>query len=366
MPLAACITVHVTGNNPPHIHTIPKNYLDLCRGIIYRDDGQIEYLSLTYRIDKPLFHDMSFDFYPMSALRQDLSVASEAVINAYFDYSEEADEILEAANGRIEHRGPSFIEEWIDFQREYSSAVVKLGQQRADKRLFLYQQMAQEQYLARASMDMEDARALVSKPPRKRPEVKIGDFIISDSREINFGYLRSLAKHVLESPLRMQISKVPSRSGETSVFKNELRAQMKYFKTKNPLFSKLLSPVGLEVLFAPPRGENVVVRDIDNIMRTIVPIFHEEFSPPLSALHAVRLGEFPAKKRSEYADWFAKYPRGLNHQILNYEIFRIPPHSRIKIDGQVAVGLCDGAFKKNLFDKTAAVIRAWQESDISS
>lgn len=358
VPLAVSISVTVNEKNPPHIHTIPKNYLDLCRNIIYEDDGQIEYLAVEYHPGRSFGHPLAFEFYPMSGLRQDLRLGRDIILDAWDDENEDILKVAGESSRYDFMQDP--VEDWQEARRNQARIEARMGKDVAESHLRLQQYFAQEHLLRRTAIGIWKAYSIIVRPPKERA----GDSALrADSRRSQFEQHKNLAKMELKSKIKMQVLNVPMKGAYSGVqFKNDLRAQVRAFKIGNPLFSKFLLPIGLQVLFAPPRGDAGVVRDIDNVMRTVAPLIHEELSPPLSMMHPADLSKVPPNIRENYERRFAEYPKGLKHQILNYEIFRVPLDRATEEAGQIAVGLCAGTSKRNLLKTTREAIETWWEN----
>jgi hypothetical protein len=104
----------------------------------------------------------------------------------------------------------------------------------------------------------------------------------------------------------------------------------------------LYFPLGLEVLFLPPNERNVV-RDLDNVMRRIVPEFANVFATSISREHE------------------KDYPHRIIAQIVDFEILRVPSGKADRPAGQVAIALGEGIPKRDLLHRTQAVIEAWEK-----
>lgn len=297
----------------------------------------------------------------MSALRQDLCLSCDIILDAWGGSSRGGEKILEEAGEDNEDLIFDPVEEWQIARRELPSMSARMGADIATAFLTWQQQAAQEHFLKYTALGISGGYSIISSPPKGNS--RGARSFKTNFRKAQFENYKTLAKLQLKSKLKMQVFKVPITgiySGKQ--FKADLRSQIRAFKRGTPLLSMLFAPIGLQVLFAPPKGDKNGVRDIDNVMRTVVPLIHEEFAPPLSLMHTTDLSKLEPELRQRYEKWLAEYPKGLKHQILNYEIFRVPADRATEASGQIAVGLCEGFLKKNLLDKTQNVIGAWWEN----
>ena len=299
---------------------------------------------------------MTFEFYPMVSLRQDLRFSYSIVT-----HSQRNKELLRMA-GESPDDYDTPMEELRRFQRHITATEKTHGKEVVDRLLTWYTKEAQEYALRSISLSLGVLESLIA-PKSKYAYLKgfTHSKVLKDIQASNYKVGQGLANAILKSKIRMQVLAIPVKSGDGKQFRAEIKKQMKDFRLKVPLFSKLYSPVGLEVLFVPPAGEVSVVRDMDNVMRKIVPSFHEEFSPPISSMHTTDLMSLPADMRDRYRQWMSVFPKGLKSQVLNYEIFRVAADRSLETRGQVSIGLCEGQFKRNLLDKTQDIVEKWWE-----
>lgn len=96
-------------------------------------------------------------------------------------------------------------------------------------------------------------------------------------------------------------------------------------------------------------------KDLDNIMRIIVPIFHDEFKPPVSRFQVKDYYKVLENKDKYYQEAIGKLPKGINHQILGYEIVEIPRIQEDESNGYLTVAIAD-AFSNGLLYKVWRMI----------
>lgn len=350
-PIIAEMSFKTTAKNPPHIHTVVKNYQDLFeapldesisrKGLVYLDDKKIYGLSVRYR-----FGDsdpgMRVSFAPFRNFLQDLDLASHIISGDYSDYLEcyNFEEKLAEIQGRRRYDDyDDSIESLGDFIRDKEKFVSVVGEKAYNAMLLSHRISAQEQLFKGLSLGVSDL-SLFYMP------------LIMDQK---FGRKLSPSKKKLEkipgitsewianSPIRIQLPNAPLEDGDTKTFKQEVRASLAAFHQEHPIFKPLHIPVNLNILYKPPKESKTDYNDLDNIVRKIVPAFNEIFKPPSTHVSPVNLDTIrddrlyrSLKKMQE------KIPKSIMKSISGYDIFKMPREPEDDSEGYLTASFSSG------------------------
>ncbi|MFN7251532.1 MAG: hypothetical protein ACK4M9_12160 [Anaerobacillus sp.] len=293
-PIAIEFDFYPTENNPPHIHKLPKNYLDLLsqpvngsnirrKNLLFQDDRQVQILIVNYHIEqrneKPR---ISINAVGMSNILEDLKLLDKINSNS-FKYDEEYrgyefDELLKDEDSRlsIQRRLDEAIENYYS-TKEMEEYYRKHNEKQAYETMLginLYH--IQNHLFSIDKISPIDLFNFYPKLVRERYKV------LAQNRITNLLELsRSLVISPIFSPL--DLLTLPTQKGETKVFKEKVRESLIHFKKKYKFISSLLINVSLTILYVPPKYQEI---DLDNLARYIVPQVNEELKPSSKIFYA--------------------------------------------------------------------------------
>ena len=132
-----------------------------------------------------------------------------------------------------------------------------------------------------------------------------------------------------------------------------MHAYREKFSTLMPLHV----PVKLVVLYKPPLTTRGFSKDLDNIMRLILPFFHKEFKPPMNfSLSDLSILD-DQKLDNEVKGLRDLALKSVRHSVSGYEILELPRHPDDSGDGFISIGLAGGLHgSTSLWSKVNEVI----------
>ena len=350
-PIIAEMTFETTAKNPPHIHTVVKNYQDLFgapldksisrKGLVYQDDNKIYGLSVRYHLEDS-DPGIKVSFAPFRNFLQDLDLASDILSGDYSDYLKCYD--FEEQLAEIQGRGPNdddndsieSLKKFIHNKEEFVSAV---GEKAYNAMLQSYRVQEQEQLLKGLSLSVSNL-SLFYMPLIM--EQKFGRKLSPTKKELE-KIPGITSEWIANSPIRIQLPNAPLEDGDTKIFRQEVRASLEAFHQEHPIFKPLHIPVNLNILYKPPKKSKTDYNDLDNIMRKIVPAFNEIFEPPSTHVSHVNLDTIrddrlyrSLKKMQE------KIPKSIRTSISGYDIFKMPREPKDDSEGYLSASFSSG------------------------
>jgi len=287
------LSFNATNCNPPQIHNVTKNFLDLFSSplpetkikrkfLIYQDDKQISYLAVRYFIgdNKPY---VGVEVKPFGDFLLDLETIDS------FSLDEDADHHSENID----------VDNYNELLRNKEKYIKIIGPRGYKGMLESYKISFQGDLLKRSRLSLRDIIVLY------RGSGYSHEFSTYKNHEIcNFldNITNTVTQWILTFPLRIQLPQVPTKSGDTNDFKIKVRESIKSYKKQIRILSKIIMPIYMEVLYKPPCVSKGFFKDLDNIMKLITPVVYEELSPPLS-LQGYEVFELP-RQRQDVSDGF--------------------------------------------------------------
>lgn len=335
-----CIDMRIFTNadNPPHIQTIPKNYLDLLskpidsskigrKNILFNDDKQVSYLNVAYEMENIKNPRIEFTVYKFKHLIEDIRLAQAILSEDHMD-EDNIHGVIDEFTGE---------EKWFsDVCKDYLDYVNKDGIYRCKLMDLVELSKVQNALFCKNRLSLYEMYILLcdSIPYRATIDNTTMNIYKECKKKYNSLYSNGSEKNTnpfrrLDGVFRIKIDKLPKDKGDTKLLKEKIRCEMKEFKSKYSFLDQLVVPVSLKVLYKPS-GHYISHKDLDNIMKIIVPIFHEEFKPPISIYSSNYLEEDDTNRN---------IPKGINYQIRGYEIIKIPRTEGDCSDGYIIIGI---------------------------
>ncbi|EFK08855.1 conserved hypothetical protein [delta proteobacterium NaphS2] len=349
-PIIAEMSFDTTAQNPPHIHTIVKNYQDLFeksldesikrKGLVYQNDKKIYGLSVRYHIgEKPRIRA---SFSPFRDFLQDLDLVSDIISG---DYSYEAgchdlEEQIFEIHGRSENDYfDDSIESLRDFIQNKDLFISAVGEKAYEAMLLSHRMSAQEQLLKGLNLGISD---LYSFYMPLIMEQKFGRKLTPSDKELE-KIPGVTSDWIANSPIRIQLPNAPLVKGESDKFKQKVRESLEIFHREHPIFIPLHIPVNLNILYKPPKEPEKDYNDLDNIMRRIVPVFNEIFEPPSTYVSHINLDDIRDKRLYESLKKSQdRVPKSIRTSISGYDIFKMPRDQEDESDGFLTASFTSG------------------------
>jgi hypothetical protein len=254
--LSVSLFFYSDDRSAPAIHNLVKFYLDELRGVAFVDDRQISHLTagLCPRT--------------LGSPRRDAATRSEVFITI---------ERLVDYNRRFDLCFESGFEDYVERQRDSD----EMGYSPLNKSLLDTFPEETRRLMKKLERDNVQNRLLShSKLGRyDRPSVH---------RTIRAVNLVPMYEELRKShPLVIDLGDLPQRPGDSAPYKAEILTRIQQFKKSNKLFERIGVPLDLDVRV----GSNTLAaqKDLDNIMRDIMPIVAQELFEPGSFVNEYRI-----------------------------------------------------------------------------
>ncbi len=289
---------------PPHLHTAVKCLLDLLatpgkglsrrKALCYGDDRQIKALSATYYITP-------------RGRKDPASAKTGTAVRLYpFRGFVEALELVEALHPEDEESARTgAMDRYLDFRDEVKTWTSPVQEKTLAQLEVFKRHEAQNEALQ--SMRLTARHLLFFyQEAGLTPRQANGSHFEQFTSEMT-SWLRS-------DLLRLTLPTNPTSRKEAKHFKQRIREQLFAFRRRlGPLMEPLRTQVGLDVVYKPPQDPANFGRDLDNVMTSLLPIFHEVFEPPSVPSDALRL---PGSE--------IQAPGSIRHSVGRYSIYWIP------------------------------------------
>jgi hypothetical protein len=355
-PLALRLTFATTVRNPPHIHQITKNLLDLFgkprsalstrrKALLYSDDRQIHALAVTCHHGESA-PTISVVASPLGSLLADLDLAANS------NHGRDRDDCWREDSTLAERA----IEEVRDLLTRETTFRQTISDRAFESMLWCARLQAQEQLLERAAVTPADIARIYNIP----------------ATALDIDVAQIWEQVLAFSPLRIHLSELPQIKDASTLWKEEIDRKLRDFKSRlGWLIDPLLVPVALEVLIKPPppsRYNNIT--DLDNVLRKyLIPRVVQIVRPVTDiafTLDAATLRRgTPAlsdNSRSGTRNGISTPPASTKAGVIRYEAWRLPP-AKEGSKGFVSVALvADIAGYGDTFRRIDDEIDVWRET----
>jgi len=351
-PIALELDFRATADNPPEIHTVAKNYIDLAYrapvggGRLMKDDRQIRYLAVSYTLKMTAWPSIFVRAARMSGFHEDVRLAREIHADRDVDARREdsLDESLDA------------LQRW---EAERESLVSNYGQATFAAHHRLHVIRIQQAWLSGTERLLHslllDALSQPNMPPS--PAMVLG------GRHWPALDINDLYKRFLFSPtISLSLAPLPQKEGQGEEFKKAVKDALTKIRAAHPRLFPLYSELAVTILLVPPARaatHHNATADLDNLARKVMPHIHGILEPPttqdFSYLENVRDSQLRA-----YFEQRAKIARRLpRYHVTRYEVVQLPRTTNDPPEGSVRLVLCDGAvgstfgqFVRNTIEKS--------------
>lgn len=328
--------------NPPSIHQLAKNYLDLLwrpveglsnPRLLLVDDRQISILIVNYHVQNvnPTPR-IEIKIAPMRDFIEDLRLIEK--IRSKTGFPEDEDRISYDENRVLYGDAKEAIEHFENIRESLIETNDLKGL--IEDSLFkkVYEMKMRDYQSAFFSMGKIKPTNLVQLYPDK-------GIVADDILGQIFEQHRKMITTYSLPPLRAQ--GLPTRQGETQQFKDKIREMVQQFRDKYPALSPLLINLNLTILYVPPKIQEV---DLDNLARYIVPFINEALKPPSGV-------------------WFTGYQhpnRFPQHTIIQYQIIKVPRSDNDPENGVVKIVFGEYSPYKDCWSDIDDVINRWSDA----
>lgn len=349
-------------DNPPALHTLTKNYLDLLhkpmpdvdsnKEILFKDDSQIKTLIANYHLNtfinkKP---EIRIRAYRFSHFIKDIELAGRIRHDRFEDDS--------GFSYRYRRYDDFEEEEYIRFNDDYYDDLLELEK---DKDWYIEKSgvsfyTLQKQYLQRR----------IQEQFLQQNNISINNLISLFQASFNYNNKYSFDKKfqklweltanlISVSTNSIELGGAPYQKGDTRIFKSNLEKKLKEFKSKYRILFPLLQPISVTVFYTPPI-QNVL--DLDNLARYIVPLLTEIFEPP-AILELAYDSKFLNDSLKREVSILQRFPK---NGIANYQLIYRPRAEDTPDEGIINFYITDGMFLNNNIWRTIdRFIDKWED-----
>jgi len=363
-PIALECDFTPTEDDPPAIHTLPKNYLDLLakpvpgvntnrKRLVFDDDGKVRYLAVKYHIHPER---------PEPGIR--LKVAPYRDFIADMELLDKVqNDNLETVSDSLYHRR-SLIS-WEDLTKDdedlYNDDAIERLREHESKKLFWVSKYGNNVYEAWHELYMMEVQNHLLKTLALSPSSLIhllSPLFLDLSQKIE-DILEISRSNLISPPLTIDLKHSDLKQGESSQYKAFVKETMVAFRKKHSILFPLRTKVGITILFQPPAAGSI---DLDNLARRIVPFVNDELKPPSSLLLTVdaERGGDP-KLRKWYIEKQNALKRMPKHSITHYQVIQMPRLANDSDQGFVRLLLEPGERMKTLWTRMEDLVDRWQE-----
>lgn len=328
--------------NPPSIHKLAKNYIDLLYPTVTRalrlpmkDDRQISMLIVNYHVqeenEEPLIR---LTIAPMRDFMEDLRLYENIRSGSGFPEDDgymlyDADDLIE----NVERDDPNALDRALESLEEYRELKKDLNILRDLSLETHYIRSAQSAFLR--GLDIKPSHIPLMYDTRE--DIGKHSTIFNDFRD---QYRRDLIISVPFTPLKS--TGLPTKEGETVQFKKLIRSMLDQYKERYSILRPLLVNLKVTILYIPAINHE---SDLDNLARKIIPMVNEILKPPAGL-------------------WFNvnSQPAGFPKQsIIQYQVIKLPRSINDPEDGVARVVLGEYEPFHNLWAKIDKLIDAWAD-----
>ena len=228
-------------DNPPAIHTVAKNYIDLTYGVpigqgrLMNDDRQIRYLSVRYTLKLLPTPSVFIRAYPMSSMHADVRLMRRVRSASDFD----------------DHEWDNPHEQLRNWERSRSRTLADYGEDlyEAHRRFLL--RLTQQDWLARTERLLHLILLDVLAPDPMPDSIELGGVSLPSPD------FADIQKNFLFSPrISLNLAPLARRSGDGAVFRQAVESALQSMRDKNPHLFPLHWQLGVVILLVPPKRKS--------------------------------------------------------------------------------------------------------------
>lgn len=355
------IDFYTTQHNPPALHTLTKNYLDLLhkeidedilKKLLFKDDGQIKVLIANYHLN--LFGkqepEIRITSYSLSKFIKDLELTDRIITNNFADADSFMHQRFMEETEDDERRSFDSSDYWDDLkdlEKNKNNHIEQMGEAFYNLQKHFLVRQIQENYLKLNEIKIRDLTAIFQHNFSHNKKY---------SHDGNFKKLWNITRgYIFLTSDFVGLGNAPMQEGETKIFKNKLQEQLKEFKEKHKILFPLLQPINITITFVPPK---LNILDLDNLAKYIVPFVNEIFQPPATHrfIYNNKYSNQLLKQETEISQKSPPY------SIAGYQLIHIPRKDEDPINGRIDFVITDGfGLKSNVWHLIDNTIDKWEE-----
>lgn len=347
--------------NPPLIHSLPKNYLDLLikpasktvrrKNLLLKDDRLVKVLIVGYHLQtSKSANGKSSAYFKMDTMRafiDDLNLVRKIQHGNFTDSSESFDFEREH---RRSHEVDNSLDDLSDWMRDRDHLVKVMGEEAFELHRTQIVRDVQSSILMTNRLSVWQIVELLSPLV---VETRISSNLLKwKVPEIDF------RKLILSSPANIYLKSIPLKPGETAVYKLAIQSILDEFRTKYPILFPLRVQLSVTIFYCPPAVGGI---DLDNLARIVIPLINDAFMPPSTFLRSISMDN-----NNPYLTLIAddlqrlkKLPKAC---VSNYQIIELPRRSADAKEGFVRLLLEDGYNYDSIWRRIDHYIEEWMKT----
>lgn len=352
------IDFYTTQNNPPALHSLCKNYLDLLhkeieedklKGILFKNDSQIKILIANYHLNilgkqEP---EIEISSYPLSCFIKDVELTDRILSNKFLDADSSTHyRIINDIEESEKNNDPyDNWEDLMELEKNKDYFVQNFGMSFYElQRHFLLRQI-QEKYLKNYEIGIRNLISVFQ---------QLFSYNKKYSHDSRFQRIWDITRDYIFLTL-LNLGNAPVQEGDTELFKTKLQEQLKDFKEKHKVLFPLLHPINVTITYVPPL-KNIL--DLDNLARYVVPFVVEIFQPPATFTLSYDNKYLNQLLRKE-VEFNQRFPP---NSISGYQLVNIPRNESDPENGKIDFIITDGfRFGSNVWHLIDDTIDKWEK-----
>ena len=357
--------------DPPQLHTLAKNYLDLLatpehlspikrRHLVYRDDRQIKLLSVSYHLSADWSGaSIHIEVDRLSRLREDIRLVDRIRRD---DFEEDKDSNL----GRYGCRRPGTYDDELEdrLRDEMEEAFRSYKHSRSHHKSWL-RKLSSDVYTAMLEMDqriLQEKFLAWNEAIVRRMVLGILDQGARERRSGLLGLSEAVCglqrQLLLSEPTSLDASHAPMKSGDTTRFLSEITKALSRFETQYSWLFPLRIPLAATIVVVPPPSGI----DLDNLAMKVIPLINGQWSPPRSTLGTFDVNSVSDRRlRGLFRAHVQAERRFPKISLARYEVIEIPRSQTDPPSGFVRIALGSGLDPTTIRGAMDQQVRKWKE-----
>ena len=350
--------------DPPAVHTLAKNYMDLLQKpvdgsgidrsrLLLVDDRRIDVLIVNYHLRRLRNPEIRLQVDTVANFVQDIALLDRIRHRDFCDEpSYDVDSVWDGDGARHrDDRLSDAIEDLRDWERRRADIESQWGPAAFEGMRRMNLMRAQELHLQTFEPKVQDLLLFLA------PLVS-GDSAME-------GLHAQMRDMIVTPPFMLDLTHAPVKGTGKDVFKTNVSGALTAFKAKHALLFPLLQTVGVTVLCVPPKshaakGKEQYV-DLDNLARYVIPAVHEVLNPPADTVHTFDVTAVSDKRlRRDFQNRLERLKRTPKYSVTQYQMIRLPRLVGDPDNGLVRLALCSGRPYESLWHRMDEIIGRWE------
>ncbi len=359
-PVMLELDLYPTASNPPEIHTVAKNYIDLLytgdasEPKLLGDDRQVQYLAVRYIAGAASEPSIFLRANRMSCFREEVRLVQRIRSDRHDSWHDEDDEEKEDEENpidelrrweRLRPRMASASErELFDLNRRFLLAQVQ------QRRLASTERFVHSILVDLLGLDQATVLPAFSVRGARFPALHLGEAF------------RSM---LFSSTVSLRLGDLPAEHGDGDAFQEAMRVALRTLRASQPSLFPLFVQLAVVILVVPPDPRMPGhPPDLDNLARHVIPLVHSVLQPPGTTPLLVDPQTVAEPRLREFFEREVRLARRLpKHHVTRFEVVRLPRMPGDPRSGSVRLALCDGTEGRSFAEFVAKTIDNWIEAD---